>query len=48
MSIGRDLNPMTRLVGGRGVLGAQRQQHLAHDEPTAPHDTQVGHPRATL
>lgn len=33
---------MTRLVGGRGVLGAQRQQHLENDEPATPHCTQDG------
>lgn len=39
---------MTRLVGGRGILGAQRQQHFAHDEPAAPHHTQDDNHRATL
>lgn len=46
--MGRDLNPMTRLVGGRGVLVAQCQQHLTNDELAAPYYSQAGHHRATL
>lgn len=37
--MGKDLNPMTRLVGGRGVLVAQPQQYLTHDELAASHYT---------
>lgn len=39
---------MTRLVGGRGVLCSECQQHLTYDEPAQPHYTQAGHHRTTL
>lgn len=39
---------MTHLVGGRGVLVAQLQQHFENDEPSTPYCSQAGDHRATI